>query len=194
MQIIRAQSLEQSPWRTGNGQTTQIAVWPPSASLENFEWRISTAEIEVDGPFSAFPGIDRSFILISGSVKLKFADRPTRVIAPGSKPYGFPGEVPTTAELWGGPALALNVMVRRGHWRCNIDAQRKSFRVAALPGTARYPRCAVVVANGLATVTSASATHELALLDTVIIDPTTDHMDVTLSSDGLAYLVMIEAV
>ena len=193
MQIIRARDLTSGRWKNGGGETTQIAVWPLGASLDTFDWQINTAQIDKDGPFSDYRDIDRTFVLLKGGLKLKFDDRPTRVLAPGTPPYSFPGDVPTTAELWGGPAQAFNVMTRRGKWRCSVEGQRQSFRVAALPGIAKSPRCAVVLVDGSATVHSTTRTS-LDRLDTVIVDPTTEHIDVSLSPDGLAYLVMLEAV
>jgi uncharacterized protein len=194
MQFIRANSLQSSRWKNGGGKTTEIAVWPPGASLDAFDWRISMATVEQDGPFSEFPGIDRTLALLKGGLKLQFRDRPTSVLTPGSAPVSFPGEVAVKAELWGGPADDLNVMTRRGTWRCTVDAQRQSFRVAAVPGFAKTPTCAVVLVDGSAIVHSTVTRSSLGRLDTVIVDPTTEHIDVSLSPDGLAFLVMLEAV
>ncbi len=43
------------PWKNGGGETAEIAVFPPSADLSEFGWRISMATVSSDGPFSAFP-------------------------------------------------------------------------------------------------------------------------------------------
>jgi uncharacterized protein len=193
MQFMRYQSLKPSPWKNGGGQTTEIAVWPPGASLDAFDWRISMATVERDGPFSQFPGVDRTLAVLKGGLKLQFRDRPTCVLTPGSAPVNFPGDIDTTGELWGGPAHDLNVMTRRGKWRCTVEGQRQSFRVAALPGFAKSPRCAVILVDGSATVHSAFTRSSLGQLDTVLVDPTTEHIDVSLSVDGFAYLVMLEA-
>jgi uncharacterized protein len=194
MQFIRATNLKPTPWKNGGGQTTEIAVWPPGASLDAFDWRISLATVERDGPFSLFPGIDRTLAVLKGGLKLQFADRPNAVLTPGSAAVRFPGEIAVVGELWGGPAHDLNVMTRRGHWRCTVEGQRQSFRVAALPGFAKSPCCAIVLVDGSATVHSAVTRSSLGPLDTVIVDPTTEHLDISLSPDGFAYLVMLEAV
>jgi uncharacterized protein len=194
MQFIRANTLKSRPWKNGGGETTEIAVWPVGASLDTFDWRISMATVEQDGPFSVFPGIDRTLALLKGGLKLQFADRPNAVLTPGSTPFSFPGELAVTAELWGGPAHDLNVMTRRGKWRCTVEGQRQSFRVAAMPGFAKSPTCAVILVDGSATVHSAVTRSSLGRLDTVLVDPTTEHIDVSLSPDGFAYLVMLEAV
>jgi uncharacterized protein len=194
MDIVRFADLTPAPWKNGGGETTGIAVWPPDASLHAFDWRISMATVARDGPFSMFPGIDRTLAVLKGGLKLKFADRPTLVLTPGSTPVSFPGDVAATGELWGGPAHDLNVMTRRGHWRATVEGHRQSFRVAALPGFAKHPRCAVIVADGSATVHSRTTRTSLGFLDTVLADPATEHIDVALPPDGFAFLVMIAAV
>jgi uncharacterized protein len=194
MNIIRASSLTSRPWKNGGGETTEIAVSPSGASLDAFDWRISMATVEQDGPFSPFPGVDRTLAVLKGGLKLKFRDRPAAVLTPGSLPISFPGDIPAIGELWGGPAHDLNVMTRRGQWRCTVEGHRQSFRVAALPGFAKQPRCAVVLVDGSATVHSTATRSSLGPLDTVIVDPTSEHIDISLSADGFAYLVMIEAV
>jgi uncharacterized protein len=194
MQFIRANSLKSSPWKNGGGETTEIAVWPTGASLDAFDWRISMATVEQDGPFSLFPGIDRTLALLKGGLKLQFKDRPNAVLTPGSAPVSFPGDIAVTGELWGGPAHDLNVMTRRGQWRATVEGQRQSFRVAALPGFAKSPTCAVILVDGSAIVHATVTRSSLGRLDTVIVDPTTEHIDVSLSPDGLAFLVMLEAV
>ena len=50
------------PWKNGGGETAEIAVSPPGAALDDFDWRLSMARVETDGPFSAFPGIDRTLV------------------------------------------------------------------------------------------------------------------------------------
>src|SRR5450830_1793080 len=64
--LIPFASLTPSPWKNGGGSTTEIAVEPPGATLHSFEWRLSLASIAHDGPFSHFPGVDRSLALLDG--------------------------------------------------------------------------------------------------------------------------------
>jgi environmental stress-induced protein Ves len=46
------------PWKNGGGETTEIAVFPDGAGLSDFDWRVSMARVDGDGPFSSFPGIE----------------------------------------------------------------------------------------------------------------------------------------
>ena len=55
------------PWKNGGGTTAEIAAFPDGAGFNAFDWRISLAEVASDGPFSAFPGIDRTLMLVEGA-------------------------------------------------------------------------------------------------------------------------------
>lgn len=54
------------PWKNGLGVTTEILIYPAVSSLENFDWRLSTAEITSDAVFSLYPGYDRYLAIIEG--------------------------------------------------------------------------------------------------------------------------------
>ncbi|MBS0444843.1 MAG: HutD family protein [Proteobacteria bacterium] len=108
------------PWKNGAGLTREIAVHPPGAGLADFAWRISVAEVARDAPFSAFPGIDRCIVLLSGSgMRLVAADGVLQLDRP-LVPLRFPGEPALDAELLGGPCRDFNVMTRRGLWRSDV--------------------------------------------------------------------------
>lgn len=64
--VIRAAQCTPVRWRNGGGFTLEIATWPEHATLDTFLWRVSVATIDAPGPFSRFPGIDRSLTLIDG--------------------------------------------------------------------------------------------------------------------------------
>lgn len=124
-------------WKNGGGTTREIAVWPPSAGMDDFDWRISVADIAADGPFSAFPGIDRQIVLLDGAgVRLRARDASFdhRLDTVGA-PFAFAGDVAVDAMLLDGPTRDFNVMTRRG--RCNARIERVSgaWRVPPQPGT-----------------------------------------------------------
>lgn len=105
------------PWKNGGGSTTEIAIGPVGASLDAFDWRISMAQVATDGPFSSFPGIDRTLAVIQGSgMELKIGEQPAVVLGCETAPLGFAGDTPTTARLLAGEITDLNVMTRRGHF------------------------------------------------------------------------------
>ncbi len=103
------------PWKNGGGETTEIAVSPAGAGLENFDWRVSMARVEVDGPFSLFAGIDRTLAVLEGQgIALEIDGRPPLTLTVDSAPLRFPADVATAATLVDGPITDLNLMSRRG--------------------------------------------------------------------------------
>lgn len=98
--VVRASALIAVPWANGGGQTRVIADRP--------EFRLSLATIDAEGPFSAFPGLIRHFALVAGHVNLS----PVALsLDPSSLPVTFEGALAVFARPYGGPALALNLMV-----------------------------------------------------------------------------------
>ena len=110
------------PWKNGGGVTTEIMAWPPAAGLDDFDWRISMAQVAVGGPFSVFAGIDRTLTVLAGTMRLATGDGEPVTLSPQSQPYVFPGDVSTGATLIDGPVLDFNVMTRRS--RLSHSVQR----------------------------------------------------------------------
>lgn len=97
------------PWANGRGVTVELAR---SDTPEGLAWRLSMATVAEDGPFSLFPGIERSLTVISGpgfrlqGPGLDLAARPLAPIA-------FPGDVALSATDVAGPSQDFNVMTAR---------------------------------------------------------------------------------
>ncbi len=103
------------PWKNGKGETVEIAVSPPGATVDNFDWRISMATVAEDGPFSVFDGIDRTLSVLSGKgITLSVAGHAPTTLRRETPPYGFPADRETHATLVSDPITDLNVMTRRG--------------------------------------------------------------------------------
>lgn len=100
------------PWRNGGGWTTEIARAP--AGEGDFDWRASIAEIGTDGPFSAFPGCDRSLVLLEGAgIELRIDGAPGLVDRRGQV-VAFDGGAVAHCRLLDGPTRDFNVITRRG--------------------------------------------------------------------------------
>ena len=114
------------PWKNGAGRTTEIAVYPPGASLDAFLWRVSIAEVERDGPFSRFPGIDRTIVLLEGSgMRLRSGRSDTRVTTHFA-PKDLSGDDAIECKLIAGPCRDFNAMFRRGRARGSVAVVRGS--------------------------------------------------------------------
>lgn len=124
------------PWKNGGGTTTELAVFPASAELdgEQFLWRISIADIAVNGPFSRFPGYDRTIMLIDGE-GMVLEGRPEGPIELRRQfePQSFAGDLQVTARLVGGPAKDFNLMVRRGEVEGSLTVERLQQSRSFLP-------------------------------------------------------------
>lgn len=103
------------PWKNGGGVTQEVAIWPPTAALDAFDWRISIAEVAQGGPFSTFPGVDRVLTVIDGAgLELSVEGLAVVLLDDQAPPFAFPGDAACTATLRQGPIRDLNLMVRRG--------------------------------------------------------------------------------
>ncbi len=122
MRIIRAADCRTMPWKNGKGITTEIVVSPGGASLSDFEWRVSMAQVGADGPFSAFPGIDRTLSVLSGNgIRLAFGDGEAVTLDRSSAPFPFAADRAVDGVLVDGPIVDLNVMSRRGAWTHSVE-------------------------------------------------------------------------
>jgi hypothetical protein len=112
------------PWKNGAGCTTEIAVYPPGATLDTFLWRVSLAAVERDGPFSSFPGIDRTIVLLEGAgMRLHEVARETVLTTPFA-PHSFSGDEAIGCSLVAGHVRDFNAMFRRDHARGSVAVAR----------------------------------------------------------------------
>ena len=169
--VIPFASLSSQPWKNGGGVTREIAAFPKEAAGAggDFLWRLSMAEVASSGPFSSFPGIDRTLTLLSGAgLKLDFAEGDDAVLDRLLAPYSFSGDRPCHGRLIGGPVRDLNVMSKRG---------KATHRVRSLlldEGTwseaLQNEATAVVVGAGEVTARLPDGTSQaLALHDTLLL-------------------------
>lgn len=123
---LPAHDYRRERWRNGQGWTREILRWPetaehtPGDTADDWDWRLSIAEIEQDGPFSVFPGVERELVLLRGQgVRLRFDDGEVREALPPHGRVRFAGERAVHGELIDGPTHDFNLMWRRDR----IDAE-----------------------------------------------------------------------
>lgn len=181
MRVRRASEYRVMPWKNGGGSTTEIEIWPAGATLDGFDWRLSMARIEADGPFSAFPGIDRTLTLLDGArVDLEVEGKPA-VLTPDRPTLQFTGEDRVASTVPAGPIVDFNVMTRRA--RCRHAFHR--FGVAGGHSMTRGPGTTILfLAQGQALSCRAETAGEarLGARDCLILeagDPLAWHLDAT---------------
>ncbi|GAB3377662.1 HutD/Ves family protein [Lysobacter fragariae] len=109
--IIPANEYRRERWRNQQGWTREIIRLPDG---DDWDWRLSIAEVERDSAFSAFPGVDRVLVLLSGSgMRLRFDDGEVHELLPPHDKLRFAGERGVTGELVDGPTHDFNLMWRR---------------------------------------------------------------------------------
>ncbi len=107
MKILRYADLVPVPWKNGGGVTREIARQEEGGE---FIWRLSIAEVASEGPFSAFPGLQRILTVIDGPGML--LDRPNlpALAANLFEPVAFTGDEPVNGRLPNGPCRDFNVI------------------------------------------------------------------------------------
>jgi environmental stress-induced protein Ves len=128
---IELRDLPARPWKNGGGTTREVACQPPGAGYDDFDWRLSVAEVARDGPFSSFPGIDRTIVLLEGA-GLRLRDTAgEHLLASVGALHAFAGEATIDASLIAGATRDFNVMTRRGRCRAEVEVLRARAAIAA---------------------------------------------------------------
>jgi environmental stress-induced protein Ves len=132
-----AREFVRQRWKNGGGTTTELAR---EGAGERFLWRLSVADVDSSGPFSSFPGYERTIVLLEGDgMELTIDGRVARLDR-AFEPFVFDGGAATTCRLLGGPCRDLNVIV---------DRARASARVAVIEEATRLEAaCALLYAPG----------------------------------------------
>ena len=111
LHLIDVASVAPQAWRNGGGQTRELLVWPASGP---WQLRISRADIDRDGAFSAFADVTRWFAVLHGAgVTLKFGPT-THALRAGDGALNFDGAQPPECGLIDGPTQDLNLMAIGG--------------------------------------------------------------------------------
>ena len=109
--VIPANEYRRARWRNQLGWTREIITHPDG---DDWDWRLSIAEIERDAAFSSFPGIDRELVLLAGNgLRLRFEDGEVGELQPPHDKLRFAGERAVVGELIDGPTHDFNLMWRR---------------------------------------------------------------------------------
>jgi uncharacterized protein len=113
--VISAADVSPQSWKNGGGQTRELLAWP---HLADWVVRVSVADIEADGPFSVFEGVQRWFGVLSGK-GVRLYDFELHV---GSELLSFDGALAPDCELVDGPTRDFNLMHRRSRGRMQVRA------------------------------------------------------------------------
>lgn len=131
--LIRAEDCAPQPWRNGGGQTRELLTWPPADPADPWQLRISRADITTDGPFSAFPGVQRWFAVLEGAgVALQLGSE--QLLQAGDAPLYFDGAAAPSCRLLDGPTQDLNLMVRGGKGLMQVVQPGQAWHASLVAG------------------------------------------------------------
>ncbi|CAG1016436.1 Protein Ves [Burkholderiaceae bacterium] len=134
---IELRQLTPQRWKNGAGLTREIAAEPRGATVDDFDWRASVADISGDAPFSAFHGVERCIVLLRGAgMTLHLSDgRVMQRLDRPLEPFFFSGDDRLDARLVDGPSEDFNLMLRRGRFSAQVLVASGEARVDAADAT-----------------------------------------------------------
>jgi uncharacterized protein len=105
---VRLVDVAPQPWRNGGGETRALLVRPRG---DRWQVRVSVADVDVNGPFSRFPGVERWFAVLEGAgVVLTIGDK-EHPLGPEDDALSFRGDAVVRCRLVDGPTRDLNLML-----------------------------------------------------------------------------------
>jgi len=121
-ELLDLNEMPKIPWKNGAGLMREIAVQPPGAAAPAMDWKLSWAETTKDSPFSSFPGIDRSIVLLRGAgLQLQFVDEALNVAFDDPlRPFSFKGEARIHSKLVDGPVENLSILLSRDRYWTSV--------------------------------------------------------------------------
>jgi environmental stress-induced protein Ves len=130
MRLIRPAEYRVMQWKNGGGVTTEIYVSPPSGA---FDWRVSIATVNADGPFSVFAGYERHIMTLSGQGMVLDIEGCGKFTLEPLQPFSFSGDARVHGSLLEGAVLDFNLMVRRdfGHGTLRVVDGCEGFKLGS---------------------------------------------------------------
>ncbi|MDE8346481.1 MAG: HutD family protein [Acidocella sp.] len=188
MRVIKATAHRVMAWKNGGGTTTEVAISPPGATTETFDWRVSMAYIQADGAFSQFPGVDRSLSILAGDgiILAAYGDVDAELTM-SALPHIFPADIPCAARLHAGPVVDLNVMTRRGVYRSSVTKLRTTTPTKLTPSA---ETTLIFCYDGPLTVVSSTRQRHVQARDFIMLEASDNEF--IIQSDGARDMFVIE--
>ena len=123
-------AIAPTPWKNGGGTTRELVSKPTDAGSD-FDWRVSIATIDAAGPFSPFPGVDRTIMLLAGDgVRLTVSGMVDHLLNRPFVPFSFSGDWTLQCVPLGGSSTDFNVMTRREKFESEVYVVSETCDIA----------------------------------------------------------------
>ncbi|WP_296250896.1 HutD family protein [Pseudomonas sp. UBA4194] len=118
-QLYLPEDYTAMPWKNGAGSTLEI-VQRRSADDSGYDWRLSIAQIDADGPFSVFAGYRRIISVLQGDgMVLEVDGVPSEALGP-FQPLIFDGGAQVHCRLLGSPIEDFNLIYRQDRVQASL--------------------------------------------------------------------------
>ena len=193
VRLLTPSDYRSMPWNNGGGRTAEIAAHPPGTAFDDFAWRISLAEVDRDGPFSRFPGVDRTIVLLEGAGMRLRGSACDAELTIAFAPHAFSGDDAIECTLIAGRIRDFNAMFRRGRAHGVVSVVRGESAEFA---SADF-RLAYAATGTHECVMSGCAPTTLAAANSVLVDRAGDAGSTMtirpLTADAVALVVSIDS-
>jgi hypothetical protein len=190
---LKLQHYQNMPWKNGLGLTFEIARGPHH-DTDDFDWRISMAEVEQDSEFSLFQGKQRIISVLSGAgMNLSLAstatDQGQTVQVLPRTLFAFDGELRVCCGLPDGPIRDLNLIYRKARVH-----PRMQWILASSPQTVLSSAREIFIFNMApgATIEIAKHSYDLDTLDCLKILNPEQMLTIQLPGNGPKDCCLIE--
>jgi len=119
-QTISPESFKTIPWKNGKGKTIEVAI-NEGGTLDNFDWRLSMADVVEDGEFSNFSGYLRNLVLIKGNaIILHHNNQDSNELKSYLDFATFDGGNQTSGQLPNGAITDFNIITNIEKYSVNV--------------------------------------------------------------------------
>jgi len=191
--FIPKQSFLKVPWKNGQGFTHEIYK-SAASNADRFNWRLSIAEVKMDGSFSNFAGYQRNITVLDGAGMTLMVDGLSSGVLVPFQSFNFIGDTHTTCQLVDGKIHDFNVIYDPEKVNVSVIwltlSQYQEMEVPA------QTHCFIISGLEEATVYADHSTYNLATWDVLHVETADTPSKLSLPGqiDSIIGIVMITPV
>ncbi|MCD2528788.1 HutD family protein [Providencia huaxiensis] len=119
-QILTTQDYRNMPWKNGQGSTLELAR-SHGEGLDDFDWRVSIADVKTAGAFSFFENRQRIIGVLEGEGLILHVDKNPAVTLQQKEFFAFNGDSEVYAELIQGAIRDFNVIYNPEKYQARLQ-------------------------------------------------------------------------
>ncbi|MDX2087054.1 MAG: HutD family protein [Kofleriaceae bacterium] len=109
--VLTPRDWIEQPWRNSGGTTYEILRRSARGDVDDYDLRLSVADVARSGPFSTFPGY-RRWSFLADTAPITLAHETAIELVTRGDHIELPGTVSLTATLPAGPTHLFNILAR----------------------------------------------------------------------------------